>query len=366
VQVKLKGINRVKKKLASGGFNYHYYLKGFGAIKPLPGDETKPFRPGTTAFLRAYNALISGMVPALKVPRVTGTFRDILTDYMHASAFTQLKPRTQKDYTAHINVILDKWGTLPIEALDDVGVRPLFLKWRDERAKRSPRQADMTMTIMGTILKWALDEGRIKHNYAAKPGKTYSSNRSEMIWTQEQQDVFLAKCDASMRLPFLIAINTGQRRGDILNLTWDKVKDNRLALKQAKRGKAINLPFTEELTEAIELERQRGYKAGDDDYVLLNTQRNPWKETAFDAAWGRSMTRAGLKSTGLHFHDLRGTVVTMLSDSGASNEEIAVTLGWSRTYVERMLEIYKAVDTEASNRAIEKLERAKKKAKKTT
>ena len=50
----------------------------------------------------------------------------------------------------------------------------------------------------------------------------------------------------------------------------------------------------------------------------------------------------------------------MLHEAGCTNEEIGLVLGWKRTYVDRMLEIYKAVDLEASNRAIEKLESVKK------
>jgi len=69
---------------------------------------------------------------------------------------------------------------------------------------------------------------------------------------------------------------------------------------------------------------------------------------------------AGPSVAGLHSHDLRGTVSTMLHEAGCTNEEIGLVLGWKRTYVDRMLEIYKAVDLEASNRAIEKLESVKK------
>jgi integrase len=367
---KLKGVQRFKKKNAQGAIVTYYYLRGVGKITPLTGDENLPFWPGTTAFLKAYNAALNRENDCTPTPRprpsmqvvpeiksIASTIRTLILAYRASINFTSLSQRTRGDYTRVLTEVETKWGGYYLSDFEKKDIRPQLLAWRDERAKASPRQADMIMTVFGTVLNWAIDRGYLSHNYAAKPGRTYVADRSEMIWTVAHQEQFLAKCEPMMRLPFLIAINTGQRQADILNLTWERIREGRLFLRQSKRGRRVDMPFTDDLAAALEVERRRGYQLEDSDFVLLNTLKRPWSSNSFQQAFLRSVRLADLGESGLHFHDLRGTLCTMLDDAGCTNEEIGQILGWKLTYVVRMLEIYKSANPEATNSGIAKLEK---------
>jgi hypothetical protein len=50
---------------------------------------------------------------------------------------------------------------MPIAALADKRVRDEFLQWRDNLAKRSPRQADYAYAVLALILSWAKGRGTI-------------------------------------------------------------------------------------------------------------------------------------------------------------------------------------------------------------
>lgn len=60
----------------------------------------------------------------------------------------------------------------------------------------------------------------------------------------------------------------------------------------------------------------------------------------------------------LHFHDLRGTAVTMLAEAGCSNAEIAAITGHSMQHVETILTKYVSLTRDLAQSAMAKLENA--------
>jgi integrase len=63
--------------------------------------------------------------------------------------------------------------------------------------------------------------------------------------------------------------------------------------------------------------------------------------------------------TDLHFHDLRGTAVTMLAEASCTELEIASITGHSYAQVHRILEVYLPGTRALADVAIMKLERHK-------
>ena len=58
----------------------------------------------------------------------------------------------------------------------------------------------------------------------------------------------------------------------------------------------------------------------------------------------------------LHFHDLRGTAITLLSEAGCTTQEIATITGHSLKYVEAILKRYLARTRGLAEEAIAKFE----------
>ncbi|WP_414644916.1 tyrosine-type recombinase/integrase [Bosea sp. (in: a-proteobacteria)] len=72
--------------------------------------------------------------------------------------------------------------------------------------------------------------------------------------------------------------------------------------------------------------------------------------------WKEASDRAGL--TDLHFHDLRGTAVTMLAEAGCTIPEIAAITGHSLKTVNTILEKYLSRTRALAEAAMEKFENA--------
>ncbi len=324
-KVGLDGINTVRRKLASGTVAVYYYHRATG--RKLPG------KPSSPEFVAAYHA---AAVSISSTDRHVGTLQRAIQDYLQSSDFTGLRASTQTDYRKHIAKVEAKFGTLPLIALNDPAVRGTFLKWRDGLAVRSKRQADAAMVMLGTIIAWAMDAGeyRILYNRAARPGRLYKSARADIIWTVGDIDRFNAVASPALRLLLLIAVDTGQREGDLLALTWTAWDGSHVSLKQSKGGKHVRVMATAELRAALNGATRASTS------LLTDDQGRPWTLSRFNKAWRAATLDAGLD--GLHFHDLRGTFVTRAADAGASVAQIATITGHSLKDCQTILDAYMA------------------------
>jgi integrase len=85
--------------------------------------------------------------------------------------------------------------------------------------------------------------------------------------------------------------------------------------------------------------------------ILTTKTGQSFKKRYFAKLWDEAMTKAGLESVSLsgcdspvrlHFHDLRGTTVTLLSEANSTPQHIATITGHSLKTVHRILERYLA------------------------
>lgn len=352
MRLKLKGVYPSHKKLSNGTKRTYWFLRGFGALKPIAGDEGEPFDPGSPAFMRSYNAAIEAPHKA----RTTGTLQAVINGYTKSQAFAKLAVRTKQDYLSHLAKIeraklTDRgpaFATYPLEVIEDPKIRKRLLDWRDELAKSSPRQADATFGVLRIILEWARDRGMIAHNHATRPKKVYQADRSDKIWLAEHLAAFRAVASPEMRLALQLALWTGQRQGDLLKLSWTAYKDGKIAFRQGKRKRLVNMPAYSELRTALDAAPRRATT------ILTTPNGRPWGKVHFQHHWRKATLEAGLD--GLHFHDIRGTTCTMLADAKCTPSEIASMLGWTVKTVNEMLDRYQAMTAAQSESAVAKLE----------
>jgi integrase len=340
MRVRLKGINSNTKKLADGTRRTYWYAWKGGP--PLRGD------PGTPEFVASYNAAVTQ-----KVAPPTGVLLALLFRFQESAEFQfGISPRTRRDYIKQIKCIERAFGDFPIKALADPRARSIFLEWRDRLAQTSLRQADYAYGTLARILSWAHDRGLIVKNPCAKGGKLYHGTRVHKIWDDEEVARFLRTSPPYLRLAMLLAINTGQRQGDLLRLPWSAYDGKHIKLRQRKTGAYVPIPVTDELKTALDAAVRQS------PIMLTNSDSKPWSESGFQGAWGKATIRAGIR--GLTFHDLRGTAVVTLARAGCNEVEIYSITGHKPGDVRAILTAhYLPRDAEVAVNAIAKLNRYK-------
>jgi integrase len=337
VRLDVKGVHRVTKRLASGDVAvYHYAWRGGPR---LPGE------PGSAEFLAA---LAAAKAEAPKHHR--GTLQEVFNAYQASPAFTAKAEATRAGYSRRIPAIEAEFGDMPIKALEDPRVRGEFLDWRDQLAKKSPREADYHLAILALILAWALDRGKVPANPAARPGRLYQPDRTDHIWTEADVQAFLAKAGPQLRLPFLLALWTGQRRGDVLRLPWGAYDGATIRLAQCKGKRRVVIPLVAEMRAELDGAKRRAA------VICVTSRGTRWTGDGFSASFRKTCEAAAIE--GLTFHDLRGTAVTRLAIAGCTDAEIATITGHSLKTVKDMLDRhYMSRDFAMAESAVAKLEK---------
>jgi integrase len=341
MRVRLRGVNRVRKKLADGSWQTYYYAWKGGP--PLRGD------PGTPEFIASYNE-----AAARKAITPRGTMLSVLQAYQSSEDFTGLADSTRRSYVALIVRIEKSFGDFPLAALADRRTRGIFKNWRDRIAADSGRrQADYAWTVLARVLSWGFDRGLVAANPCERGGRLYRGSRRDNIWTTTDEVAFLQRAPTHLHLPLLLALWTGQRQGDLLRLPWSAYDGTHIRLRQNKTGRRVVIPVGEPLRAALDAAPKHS------PIILTNSEGKPWTSDGFRASWGKACKAAGI--AGLTFHDLRGTAVSRLAVVGSTEAEIAAITGHSLRDVHSIIDMYYlARDPALGESAIRKLEKGTK------
>lgn len=346
MHAKLKGLNRISRKLADGtSLTYYYAWKGGPRLEG---------NPGTPEFIASYNCAVEG----IKRPS-DGTVRGILDAYQSSSEFERLSPRTKLDYRRFFWIIEDEFGEFPLAAYDDRRTRGEFLAWRDRLGIQSRRQADYAFTVFARINAWAFNRGMIPINPCERAGRLYRATRQASVWTDADEAAFYEKGSAHLHLALTLALWTGQRQGDLLKLTWEACEGDVIRLRQGKTKAPVAVPIGAPLRAAFEKEKARLDALPSESprplTVLSTKAGKTWTQDGFQKSWRRSCAAAGV--AGVTFHDLRGTAVTRLAVAGCTAPEIATITGHSLRDVGSILDShYLNRDPRLAEAAIRKLE----------
>jgi integrase len=325
VRARLRGINTVRKTLADGTQAVYYYHRITRLRLSGP--------PGSPEFVMAY-------ADAEKTVGVNNgkTFNGLIRAYTTSIEFEhKLAAGTQREYKRMLTKAEPEFGDMPLAAL--------------EVAKSSgEREADHRLSAISAMWSWAVDRGWLSLNHLKGFKRIYHSDRSDKIWLPEHISAFMDVAPIELQSALIIALHTGQRQGDILRLPWSAYDGSYITLRQSKSnrkghmGPLVIIPCTSALRRLLDdLPRVSPL-------VLTTKTGRSFRKRYFADLWEQATLEA--KVTGLHFHDLRGTAVTMLSEAGCTPQQIATITGHSLVSVTTILDKYLARTRALAEQAI--------------
>jgi integrase len=343
VRAHLEGVFRTYKTIRDGSRIEYWYDRATGTR--LHGE------PGSPEFLADLASARAGSGAQVK-----GTFGALIRSYTLSKEFeTLLAENTRLQYRRMLTKAESEFGDLPLQALNDPRVRKDFLDWREKVARSSgAREADHRLSAISAMLTWAVDRGHISLNHVKGFKRLYHGDRAEQIWLPNHVTAFMNVAPLEMQRALIIALHTGQRQADILKLPWSSYDGQAITLRQGKASRrgTRSAPITIRCTAALckmldELPRTSP--------LILNTKTGKaFKKRYFASQW-KSATEAA-EIADLHFNDLRGTAVTLLSEAGNTVQQVASVTGHSLRTVTNILEKYLARTRGLSDAAITNFE----------
>ena len=170
-----------------------------------------------------------------------------------------------------------------------------------------------------------------------------------------------------------IALNTGMRRGEIQNLTWQQVDflDRTLTVKDSKTaaGSGRVIPLNDRALATLQVwatnftgREPQHYVFPSEHYGFIGpdgkkphaTTRDPMKATKeVKTAWKSAQAVAKVQC---RFHDLRHTACTRLLERGTPLSVVASILGWSAGTTAKMAKRYGHIGTDVQRIAVASLD----------
>jgi len=265
-----------------------------------------------------------------------GTMPWLVREYRKSVRYLRLRENSRLDYEQAIKQILDwskRAGDPHVSAIRARDVEAFY----QARQKKAPGRAGKVVAILRAILSYGVKDGVITSNPASNPDVFTRSGR-DVVWSHDEVAAFCEAATqadrASLALATLLAVNLGQRQGDILSLAWNQYDGAAITLRQRKTGRLLIVPVTSDLKTALDNAPRKSPTV-----VIAETTGQPYKRHYFSHEFRRIARLAKIRPE-LQFLDLRRTVVVDLAEAGASDIQIGSVTGHSYDRSKKILETY--------------------------
>lgn len=282
-----------------------------------------------------------------------GNVNALIRDYLLSLTFDAKRASTQREYKRMLMGLGERFGKLPIKALESLRVRGVFLDYQEDIGRDRPREADNRLLVLSAVFTYAARKGRIKDNPLQGFERIYSSDRSEMIWTAGDIATFMASAPLELQQAMVLSLHTGQRYGDLIRLRWSDYAGDTVSLKQSKTKARVTIYASQSLRRMLDGMDRVG------PFILARSDGRQWftksNNKEMSKQWSAHMAACGMrpadyaylpkakKAEHLQFNDLRGTAVTLLSEAGNSIPQICAVTGHTLQSATRILEKYVAM-----------------------
>jgi integrase len=195
---------------------------------------------------------------------------------------------------------------------------------------RSGATANRYMAALSHVFTMACKEwGWIEVNPLTKVSREKESKGRVRFLSDDERTGLLEACKGSrnkqLYLVVMLALSTGARRNEILELTWEDVSfdQRRIILRDTKNGETRAVPLVS--TAFGLLKEYSKVRRIDTAMVFPRAGIKSNQPMSIRVAWDNAVTAAKIEN--FHFHDLRHTCASYLAMDGASLAEISEVLG---------------------------------------
>lgn len=276
------------------------------------------------------------------------------------------KPRTYESYEETLRVhILPSFGHYKLSEITRKMVHDFLISKLKEKSKHGRPRSVTSVKYMQTVLKMvfnaAIELGYTEFNPANLRRTIKFDKIKEMrqegkkkavIMTKQQMHELLELTRKDYFYPaYLIALETGLRRGEILGLKWSDIdfKTGTLSIRKAVqriKGEGIKVGPTKSLTserdvvigpkliEILKQHRKEQLKTKmlmarvyqDENWVFCRPDGRLWDPKTFYEHFKKLVEKAGLPAT-TTLHHLRHNYTTYCIDAGHQRKEVSENLG---------------------------------------
>jgi integrase len=290
---------------------FHYFRrKGWPRVR-LEGI------PGSEQFMTQYRQALSATPVAIgaSLRSKPGSISAALAGYFDSQNFRSLALGTAVQRKAVLERFRTRHGDKPLASMP----RDFVVALVDTM---TPHEARNWLAAFRPVVHWALDRKLLRDDPTANIRVKLPKSDGFHTWSEPEIAQFEAHwpIGSKPRLALALGLYTAQRRGDVLKIGRQHIRDGVLAVRQNKTGAALQIPVHPDLA-AVIAATPVGH------LTLLTTQSGrSYRATDFSDQFRVWCDAAGLPAH-CSFHGLRKAALTKLADAGCSVHEIAAISG---------------------------------------
>ncbi len=294
------------KPVKAKGVIYWYYRRD-GMRQRVAG------RAGTPEFLENYNRIHAAFEAEPRSGAAAETFASLIAAYLSSPEYDELGDRAKKEYRWYLDRMRERFGHLSYRSMS----RRFVIGYRDGMAA-TPSKANHAIKVLRRLLSYAMDRELIKTNPAAGV-KELRTGDGWQPWPEAALERFHKEARGAARVAGMLALYTGQRKGDVLAMRWGDIPDGGIRVKQAKTGAELFIPIHPTLAAELAHIEKRGLA------IVGRQDGRPYTDGGFNAVWRREKARLGLD--GVQFHGLRKNAVAALYEAQCTPQEVQAITG---------------------------------------
>lgn len=286
---------------------------------------------------RVFNT--TGIMPVMKPVLNDMKFRDFAKWWLTHRVEPRSTKRTAERYEANLKThIYDFIGDLCLSQITREHADQLVTKLRE--SSHNPVGTNLVLGVLKQIMSEAFKQEKVIKYPFADYGKVKEQKRPDHYMTAEEIEKFLTvnKNDDHYWL-FVIAMNTGMRRGELAGLLWDRVNfetgfiqitrlrdRDGLADRTKTRNSQRRIPMSDVVRQGLMELKARSLHP---EYVFCTSYGKPFDEGHIYWYFRRAQKKAGLENH-YRFHDLRHTFASHFVMNGGSLYDLQKLLGHAR------------------------------------
>ncbi|WP_338928995.1 tyrosine-type recombinase/integrase [Roseomonas mucosa] len=290
----------------------HYFRKpGFARIS-LPG------LPGSPGFLEAYQAAAAGHpLPIGTAKELPGSLSALISAWYGSSDFKRLAPLSAATYRNILERLRAEHGDKPVARIEPKHIRRLVAA----RAE-TPTAANRLRQLLRQLMQYAVEDGWRKDDPTQGVRKVRHRSDGFHSWTEEEIAAFEAKwpLGTRARLALALLLYTGQRRGDVVRMGRQHVRNGAIEVVQGKTGARLAIPIHADLSAAL-----AAYPS--EHLTFLTTRGGASFSGPGFSNWFVKVTREAGLPKGCSPHGLRKAAARRLADAGCSSQQIKAFTG---------------------------------------
>lgn len=255
-----------------------------------------------------------GSAPAPK----PDTIEHLMLSYERSPEWRKLKASSKLVYTHYLQ-FLGGIGHLLVKDID----RRSILELRDAMANdRGDGAGNSFMNAIGALFAWALKRGWIEYSPCTRIEPLQRTPYP--TWSMQLIELALDHLPDELCRAVILALYTGQRRSDVVRMTWADYDGEHIKVRQEKTGTALVLPCHRYLQECLGAWKAEAVVTPT---ILHNSRGKPWRADGLSNSMQAALRRVPGFPAGHNMHGLRKAAATMLAEAGCSAHEIMSVTG---------------------------------------